>query len=330
MGMIMKLTKSLIIATLASGTLWAQAPTNQVISNAKSQVNSVGTSAPSQGPHSAKPSATSTKAAVVKSGVPAKPVTVAPKPVSTPATHPVNGAGSAPTPKPATPATKAAQPSVANAKPATQSTGTKPVPTSAKPAVPAAKPNAPGVVTKTAPVAIKATTNAAPERKPLTPETKKPASTAAKKPVAETKKPVAKVEAKPATKTNEKAADATKPASAKETTTSRVSSMVGKRDPFVSPIVRASAGGPVCETGKRCLMVDQIELKGIVKSPSGFIAVVENPMKRAYFLRENDPVFNGSVVKITADTVVFRESTTDKLGKQGMREVVKKVNAPVV
>lgn len=107
---------------------------------------------------------------------------------------------------------------------------------------------------------------------------------------------------------------------------------VGKqRDPFVSPIVRSngniSAG---CDTGKRCLVVDQIVLKGIVKSASGFIAVVENPAKRAYFMRENDPVFNGKVMKITGDTVVFQEQTTDKLGKQSMREVVKKVNAPVV
>jgi Tfp pilus assembly protein PilP len=124
-----------------------------------------------------------------------------------------------------------------------------------------------------------------------------------------------------------------KPAMVKEET--RVSAIpkpgANKRDPFVSPIVRASGGGgPVCETGKRCLMVDQIELKGIVKSPSGFIAVVENAAKRAYFLRENDPVFNGAVIKITGDSVVFREQVTDKLGKQATREVVKKVNAPVV
>ncbi len=107
--------------------------------------------------------------------------------------------------------------------------------------------------------------------------------------------------------------------------------MENKRDPFVSPIVRAAGGpGAVCESGKKCLMVDQIQLKGIVKSPNGFIAVVENSMKRAYFLRENDPVFNGSVEKITADSVVFREAVTDRLGKQSTREVVKKVNAPVV
>lgn len=124
------------------------------------------------------------------------------------------------------------------------------------------------------------------------------------------------------------------PASAKEAqSASRVnaaSRAAGRRDPFVSPIVRASGGGPVCSTGKRCLVVDQIQLKGIVKSPSGYIAVVENAAKRAYFLRENDPVFNGSVVRITGDTVVFRTSVVDKLGKQDTKEVVKKVNAPVV
>ncbi len=106
--------------------------------------------------------------------------------------------------------------------------------------------------------------------------------------------------------------------------------MPGHRDPFVSPIVRATGMGAACETGKRCLMVDQIQLMGIVKSANGFIAVVENAAKRSYFLRENDPIFNGTVTKITSDSVIFRESTVDKLGKQGVREVVKKVNAPVV
>ena len=119
-----------------------------------------------------------------------------------------------------------------------------------------------------------------------------------------------------------------KPASAKDTT--RVST--GKmRDPFVSPVMRSNGVvGSGCDTGKRCLVVDEIVLKGIVKSPTGFIAVVENPAKRAYFMRENDPVFNGKVVKITFDTVVFQEEVQDKVGKQSMREVVKKVNAPIV
>jgi Tfp pilus assembly protein PilP len=120
-----------------------------------------------------------------------------------------------------------------------------------------------------------------------------------------------------------------KPAAVKEQATAlRVGKM---RDPFVSPVVRSNGTvGSGCDTGKRCLVVDQIVLKGIVKSPAGFIAVVENPAKRAYFMRENDPIFNGKITKITGDTVVFQEEVTDKVGKQSMREVVKKVNAPIV
>lgn len=103
-----------------------------------------------------------------------------------------------------------------------------------------------------------------------------------------------------------------------------------KRDPFISP-VRANQNEPInCGTGKRCLVVDQTLLQGIVKAPNGMIAVVSNSANKAYFLRENDPVYNGFVMRITPDSVVFREQVTDKLGKKYTREVVKKVNAPAV
>lgn len=104
----------------------------------------------------------------------------------------------------------------------------------------------------------------------------------------------------------------------------------GKRDPFVSPVVRASGGGPVCGSGKRCLAIGEMLLVGIVKTPGGMIAVVENQAKRTYFLHENDPVFNGAVVRITSDSVVFRENVLDNLGRETTREVVKRVSAPPV
>ncbi len=104
----------------------------------------------------------------------------------------------------------------------------------------------------------------------------------------------------------------------------------GKRDPFISPI-RANVNETTnCGTGKRCLVVDQTNLQGIVKAPNGMIAVVANSANKAYFLRENDPVYNGYVMRITPDSVVFRETMTDKLGKKYTREVVKKVTAPAV
>ena len=104
----------------------------------------------------------------------------------------------------------------------------------------------------------------------------------------------------------------------------------GRRDPFLSPVVNRGMGGSGCSTGKRCLAVDQIALTGIVKSDAGMIAVVVNAMNKAYFLRENDPVFNGYVVKITGDSIVFKETMQDKLGKSFTREVTKKISTPAV
>ena len=107
----------------------------------------------------------------------------------------------------------------------------------------------------------------------------------------------------------------------------------GRRDPFVSPVklvedsLRSSAA---CSTGARCLLIDQIQLKGIVKTTSGMIAMVENGARKQYNLRENDPVFNGFVLKITGDSIVFRQNTTDALGKASTKEVVKRVTVPVV
>ena len=104
--------------------------------------------------------------------------------------------------------------------------------------------------------------------------------------------------------------------------------MSGKRDPFFSPVVQQNGSG--CSTGKKCLEIGAINLRGVVKSDSGFIAVVTNNLNKAYFLRENDPVFNGYVVKITGDSVVFQETILDKLGKSFTREVVKRIFTPAV
>jgi hypothetical protein len=103
----------------------------------------------------------------------------------------------------------------------------------------------------------------------------------------------------------------------------------GRRDPFISPVV-SHAGGSGCSTGKKCLEIGAINLRGVVRAESGFIAVVSNSLNKAYFLRENDPVFNGYVMKITGDSVVFQETLQDRLGKSFTREVVKKITTPAV
>ena len=105
-----------------------------------------------------------------------------------------------------------------------------------------------------------------------------------------------------------------------------------RRDPFVNPIVQQRAGAASsCSTGKRCLMIGQINLKGIIISPEGMLAIIENAANRTYFLRVNDPLFDGMVESMTRDSITFRENVSDSLGRPlGTREVVKKIVAPAV
>jgi Tfp pilus assembly protein PilP len=134
-----------------------------------------------------------------------------------------------------------------------------------------------------------------------------------------------KVAAAPAAKEEIKKVEAAKPPKPEE----KKWAMNGKRDPFFSPVVQQTSGSG-CSTGKKCLEIGQINVRGVVKSENGFIAVVTNSLNKAYFLHENDPVFNGYVVRITGDSVVFQETMQDKLGKPFTREVVKRILTPAV
>jgi Tfp pilus assembly protein PilP len=165
-------------------------------------------------------------------------------------------------------------------------------------------------------------------------KTASPAAKATSKPIAPKATPqktttVAVNQPKPA-KPAVAVEDKKNPVDSKKDAHPTISMAGGRRDPFLSPVVNHSMGGSGCSTGKRCLAVDQIALTGIVKSDGGMIAVVINAMNKAYFLRENDPVFNGYVVKITGDSIVFKETMQDKLGKSFTREVIKKITTPAV
>ena len=205
--------------------------------------------------------------------------------------------------------------------PATASNHLAPAPAAAKPAAPAAPAQTVKVVpTKTAP---------APEKVAPVAMKTAPAPTKVTPPA-----PAPKVAAKPAAP----AVPPARPAAAAATPVAapkapkpeeKKYSMTGKRDPFISPVVNRQ-GGSGCSTGKKCLDIEQIAVRGVVKADTGMIAVVTNGLNKAYFLRENDPVFNGYVVKITVDSVVFKQNFQDRLGKPFTKDVVKRITTPAV
>jgi Tfp pilus assembly protein PilP len=108
-----------------------------------------------------------------------------------------------------------------------------------------------------------------------------------------------------------------------------VKAVSGRRDPFISPVTTAAANAACITGGKRCLAVDRIKLKGLVRSESGYIAVVVNAANRAYFLRENDPLMNGYVMRITSTAVTLKENGKDRIGKPTTREVTLTLGTPV-
>lgn len=101
-----------------------------------------------------------------------------------------------------------------------------------------------------------------------------------------------------------------------------------RRDPFRSIIVeRVEEELPDrLPPGKPGLVIGQLRVQGIARGIDGtWIAVVDNNTGRAYFLRENDKLYNGMVSKINPDSVVFIEETTNASGQQSSREVVKEL-----
>jgi hypothetical protein len=175
-----------------------------------------------------------------------------------------------------------------------------------------------------------ATTAAKPEVKVPSKAATAPAKQQAAGPAKTSTKPVTKVAAAPASAPKDtNTASSDKESAKDEKQEDKKYSMTGKRDPFISPVVNRS-GGSGCSTGKKCLDIDQIALHGVVKSDNGMIAVVTNGLNKAYFLRENDPVFNGYVVKITGDSIVFKQTLQDRLGKSFTKDVVKRILTPAV
>ena len=152
---------------------------------------------------------------------------------------------------------------------------------------------------------------------PATPESK----AKAQKPTAATSKPVTGTGAAPSATPS-----ATPPV--KPTSPGAVKAVRGGRDPFVSSVSTAPEAAVCTSGGKRCLMINRIKLKGVVRSESGFIAVVVNAANRAYFLRENDPLMNGYVVRVTSNGVTFKETSRDRTGHSVTRDVTLTMNGP--
>jgi len=139
-------------------------------------------------------------------------------------------------------------------------------------------------------------------------------------------KQVAKTAPKAETKQAEKAVAAAAPEQAPDASSSEP--VIAKRDPFVALVNNTKqAGGPVLPPGKAGLVVATVRVDGTVKSGADLIAVVSNPERHVYFIRQGDQLYDGTVERIDLDGVTFHEDSKDAFGHPVVREVTKRIYA---
>ncbi len=102
-----------------------------------------------------------------------------------------------------------------------------------------------------------------------------------------------------------------------------------RRDPFRSletAQTRPEIQGELPE-GVPGLLIDEVDLTGIYRTSSGYIAQLVSPNKdRSYLVRVGDQLYDGDVVRISQMEVVFKQIVNDPTVLKPYREVVKKLS----
>ncbi|HEX9639366.1 MAG TPA: hypothetical protein VGB99_17660 [Acidobacteriota bacterium] len=106
------------------------------------------------------------------------------------------------------------------------------------------------------------------------------------------------------------------------------SALSGARDPFQPVFDTPRDQGPTVRRprppGVEGMDIQELELVGIVMMESGNIAFFNGTDNLGYFLRAGDRVYDGRLVQIERDKVVFEQEISGTPGRR-TREVVKRL-----
>jgi type IV pilus assembly protein PilP len=99
----------------------------------------------------------------------------------------------------------------------------------------------------------------------------------------------------------------------------------GRRDPFVSLLkpVSADQGARTRRPGMEGFLIQEVALKGIVRTPKGFTAMLLGTDGKSYFVNVGQRLFDGVITSIDATTVTFRQEVSDPLSTVKSRDVRK-------
>lgn len=99
-----------------------------------------------------------------------------------------------------------------------------------------------------------------------------------------------------------------------------------RRDPFKSLLAGTELPGEkrVRPPGIPGLLIDELNITGIFRTPAGFVVQVQSAEKeKSYLLKQGDQLFDGDVVSISSNQVVFKQIIQDPTALKPFREVVK-------
>ena len=104
----------------------------------------------------------------------------------------------------------------------------------------------------------------------------------------------------------------------------------GRRDPFVSlakPVTSDDTNSRPRRPGIEGFLLQETALKGVVKTVDGWIAVLEGPDKKGYFVRVGQRLHDGVLTSIDAAGLTFRQEITDPLSPAKSRDVRRLLNS---
>jgi Tfp pilus assembly protein PilP len=104
----------------------------------------------------------------------------------------------------------------------------------------------------------------------------------------------------------------------------------GRRDPFRSLLVREQhRGGVERPPGIAGISIDDLVVHGIWKTKAGYVAQIRATDNKSYLVRAGDLLYDGEVVRVGPNELVFRQNINDPQSVKPFREVTKQLNATV-
>jgi Tfp pilus assembly protein PilP len=98
----------------------------------------------------------------------------------------------------------------------------------------------------------------------------------------------------------------------------------GRRDPFVSLALGIDVLDPgIRPDGLPGMLIQEVSLRGIVKTVDGYIAMIQGTDNKSYFAREGQRLYDGNIQSIDDAKVMFRQEINDPLRVEKFQTVEK-------